>query len=530
MAIFNPNSFNMRHCAMLLFILSIVSFSSCRKDFEFEPSTGDLEFSRDTVYLDTVFTNIGSSTYTLKVYNRSGNDILIPSIKLGKADSKYRMTVDGMTGIDEDGSGVGDGRFFPNVELLARDSMYIFIETTASIADANPTDFLYTDQIEFGAGSDLQTVELVTLIQDAIFLYPQRDDAGVYETIPVGVDENGEEIREKGFFLEDSELTWTSEKPYVIYGYAGVPANATLTIDAGAHVHFHDDSALIAYNGSNVNVNGTVEEPVIFEGDRLEPLYADVPGQWLTIYMTQGSRGNFNNMRILNSTVGILVAGNDGTDDTLQLNNVQIYGASNFGILAYTGHIVGQNVAMGSSGVASFAGTFGGKYNFVHSTFNNNWPSSGQFAVWLNDWNDDGNPATPLQFQPLEEASFHNCIIYGSNQVELFLDKKNDSGTFNYYFNHSLIRLNSQALELALYDVNNPAIFNSCYVSNGFSTFIPEFWNANGDNLRITEESDAIGLGDPAFLIPTDVIGNPRDTSPPDLGAFQHQPIPEDEG
>ena len=236
----------MRHSALLILIALIVSLSSCRKDFEFEPSTGDLEFSRDTVYLDTVFSNIGSSTYTLKVYNRGDKDILIPSVKLGKIDSKYRMTVDGMTGEDADGNGVGDGRVFRNVELLARDSMYIFIETTASIADANADDFLYTDQIQFDAGANLQTVELVTLIQDAVFLYPQRFDDSTYEQVPIGVDEDGEVISGRGFYLEGSELSWTSEKPYVIYGYAGVPPGQTLNIGPGTRVHFHDGSALIA--------------------------------------------------------------------------------------------------------------------------------------------------------------------------------------------------------------------------------------------------------------------------------------------
>jgi hypothetical protein len=49
-----------------------------------------------------------------------------------------------------------------------------FIETTANIADANPADFLYTDQIQFDSGANQQNIELVTLIQDAVFLYPQR--------------------------------------------------------------------------------------------------------------------------------------------------------------------------------------------------------------------------------------------------------------------------------------------------------------------------------------------------------------------
>jgi hypothetical protein len=73
-----------------------MSICSCRSDFETVASTGDLTFSKDTIYLDTVFTNIGSSTYRLKVIQVK-NDITIPSIKLAKGlNSKYRMTVDGM--------------------------------------------------------------------------------------------------------------------------------------------------------------------------------------------------------------------------------------------------------------------------------------------------------------------------------------------------------------------------------------------------------------------------------------------------
>ena len=181
----------MRNLLFLLFIISAISLTSCRNDFEFEPSQGGLEFSKDTVYLDTVFTNIGSSTYTLKVYNRSNKNISIPSIRLGKGlDSKYRMTVDGI---------VGNNRIFENVEMLAKDSMYIFIEVTADVAAANPTDFLYTDEILFGNGSTEQKVDLVTLIQDAYFLYPQRFDDGTYENINIG------DSPVRGFILDEND-------------------------------------------------------------------------------------------------------------------------------------------------------------------------------------------------------------------------------------------------------------------------------------------------------------------------------------
>ena len=109
----------MKRALYVLFTIAILIFwSSCRNDFEFSPSTGNLEFSRDTIYLDTVFTNIGSSTYNLKVYNRSNTDVLIPTIRLGQGQSSnYRLNVDGIP-----------GKEFENIELLAKDSMYIFVE------------------------------------------------------------------------------------------------------------------------------------------------------------------------------------------------------------------------------------------------------------------------------------------------------------------------------------------------------------------------------------------------------------------
>src|SRR5690606_705183 len=170
-------------------ILTLIS--SCRNDFEFEPSTVHLEFSRDTVYLDTLFSNIGSSTYTLKVYNRSNKDIKIQRIGLGGGEnSKYRLMVDGMY-----------GKTFNNVEMLPRDSMYIFIETPLDYNDyANSeTTFLYTDKIEFESVTHTQKVELVTLVQDAIFLYPHRDENGVYEELEIGPD------KIRGFFLDEND-------------------------------------------------------------------------------------------------------------------------------------------------------------------------------------------------------------------------------------------------------------------------------------------------------------------------------------
>ena len=158
--------------SILLLITIIVSWSSCRDDFEFEISDTELNFSRDTVYLDTIFTNIGSSTYNLKVYNRSNKNILIPSISLDNGnDSYYRLNIDGMLGEQ-----TNLGQIFENIELLAKDSLFIFIETTINIENLtnNSNQFLYNDKINFNTGHNVQNVSLVTLVKDATFIYPQR--------------------------------------------------------------------------------------------------------------------------------------------------------------------------------------------------------------------------------------------------------------------------------------------------------------------------------------------------------------------
>lgn len=504
----------MRQFTLLFFIgIIIISISSCRTDFETIPSTGNLGFSRDTIYLDTVFSTISSSTYTLKVYNNSKNDINIPSIKLGKGlNSKYRITVDGMQG--------NQGKLFENVTLLAKDSLYIFIETTAKITDANPTDFLYTDQILFDEGTNLQKVELVTLIQDAVFLYPNKNADGTTETLPIG----NEKIY--GFFLDENdpingnELHFTKQKPYVIYGYAAVPSGKTAVFDAGSRVYFHSDSGLIVSENASLNINGTtsttdkLENEVIFEGDRLEPDFSSVAGQWGTIWLADGSTNHkINNLTIKNATIGMFIQNNNGT--TVQIKNTQIYNCTNYGILAQNAIINGENLAINNAGLAGLACTYGGNYKFTHSTFNNNWNSSSQVAVLINNFYTGATPET----KDLSAATFNNCIIYGSYSNELNLNKKTGAA-FEYQFNNCLLKFSEFSTnELFKFDTD-PTHYTGIILNKD-----PKFLNISLNKLNIDDSSAAFGKGNTTYLIPLDIVGNTR-TLPPDLGAYQNKAFP----
>jgi hypothetical protein len=507
----------MRKLIILFFVGLAITVSSCRQDFVFEPSTGDLVFSKDTVYLDTVFANIGSSTYTLKVYNRSDKDIKIPTIRLAKGvGSKYRMTVDGMTSFEN--------RVFHDVELLAKDSMYIFIETTAGIGDANPTDFLYTDQIEFDSGANLQKVELVTLIQDAYFIFPNKQN-GITETIPIGFEENGDVLETNGRNLSHNhpdngdEYTFHTDKPYVVYGYASVPNGETLTIPAGARVHFHDGSGIVVQAGGSLHVEGNLsttdalENEVIFEGDRLEPDFSDVPGQWGAIYLRQGSTNHsIKNLTIKNAVIGLLIEDNQGS--TMTIENTQIYDCSNYGILSYNGSIDGKKIVINSCGQYCLAAVFGGSYNFTNCTFNNNWSSSKQLAVYVSDYLGE---ETPLSLS----ADFTNCIIYGSNSNEIILDKK---GTvFNSTFQNCLVKINVSSNSGI---INNPLYDVIRLEQNGNKiNKTPDFFNIAKNKLIIGEDSFARGMGIDAG-IPFDILGNPR-VSPYDVGAYNWITFPD---
>ena len=507
----------MRYLFSLGLLFLIIFWSSCRNDFEAQPSRGNLQFSVDTLFLDTIFTNISSSTYSFKVYNRTDEDLSIPSITLeGGDNSNYRLNVDGIAGTS-----------FENIQVFAKDSIFVFVETTTDITQQTAaTEFLYTDRILFDTGSNQQDVDLVTLIKDAVFLFPSRDDmTGEIETLLLGLDEENNEIRIEGFFLEDDELTFTNEKPYVIYGYAAVPPDRTLTIEAGARIHFHDNSGLIVANNASLLVNGelssdpeALEGEVIFEGDRLEPGFSEIPGQWGTIWLTDGSTGNvINHATIKNATVGVLMESNDGTaNPTLTINNTQIYNSANVGLLARTGNVSAENLVINNSGQVSLNCSLGGTYNFNHCTFANYTNGIRQFPSVLID-NNLQISETEVLVADLIEANFTDCIIYGDESIELILSKVGET-TFNYKFTNCLIQFddfNNRFDGDPLYDFQNSALFENIIFNSD-----PEFKAPRMNDLIIGDNSAANGQAS----IPgsgSDILGVLRSTDAPDIGAYE---------
>lgn len=496
---------------LVLIILGFTVLYSCNDEiFETSPSTGELIFSRDTIFLDTVFTNVSSSTRTFKIYNKTGNHINIPNIGLGRGQqSFYRLNVNGQS-----------GKSFENIDILPKDSIYVFVEATIDFDKV--TNPIYKDSIVFDQGTNQQDVKLVTLVQDAYFLFPERDAQGIKEKIVLGVDDAGEEIAVEGFYLE-GDVTWTNEKPYVVYGYVGVNQGNSLTIQKGARVHFHQNSGLLVEKEGSLKINGTLNEKVIIQGDRLEPFYEDIAGQWGTIWLRPGSKEHvISHAVIKNNTIGILMDSIGNSEQpTLSIANTEIYNTSNFGLFGRATHIVGSNVVIGNNGRSSLACTLGGSYDFTHMTLANYWSGSiREFPSLLVNNFQLSTDTGELLVNDLLAANFTNCIIEG-NQNREFILEENMQAAFNFNFKNSLLRFldtGGNFLNDPLYDFDDV----SKYEENIFNGE-PDFRDVDENDFIIGEVSDANANANvpAAQKVPFDILGVNRVASP-DMGAYQH--------
>ncbi len=280
---------------------------------------------------------------------------------------------------------------------------------------------------------------------------------------------------------------------------------------------------ILATNNASLSVNGALssdqellENDVIFEGDRLDPGFADIPGQWGTIYLFNGSVNNtINYATIKNATIGVLSEGNqNAAQDNLTVTNTQIYNSSNYGILGRATSIKAENVVINNSGLSSFAGTLGGKYNFIQSTIANYWSNNfREFpSLLINDFTLDENNAVVTN--DLIEANFNNCIIYGNMRTEVILENEGD--VFNFKFNNSLIRFDNSDLEgTGNYDFTNTTF----YVDNVFNE-LPVFADTHCNLRRIGGNSGAGGIGNICIGVPGDIVGV-TGTNPPSEGAYQ---------
>lgn len=418
---------------LLPILLLLVALPGCRKEelFTDDPSV-QLNFSRQEVLFDTIFTTVGSVTKRFVARNPSANAVRVDIRLQGGSPSPFRINVDGASGIS-----------FDDVEILGGDSIYVFVEATLGPGGTS-TPFIIEDNILFNTNGNEQPVKLVAWGQDAHFIRPDRNIPGLppFSYIAGWDEELDTNVCET--------IIWPNDKPYVIYGYGVIDSCSTLIIEPGVRVYVHGGGGLWVYRWGRIQANGTLNEPITFQSDRLESAYADLPGQWDRIWINDGPAGNdnvFTNVVVKNALVGIqcetwpLVPDAPNSAAKVVLNNVRILNCSAAGILSRNFSIESNNLLVGDCGQYSVALTGGGDYFFNHFTIANLWAYSNPVrqtpAFYMNNVYGDINGT--LQVREITSSTIQNGIIHGTLPNE-FTVEFNNLSTPDLLFRNMLLK------------------------------------------------------------------------------------------
>lgn len=466
----------MRYILLTLAALIGLITSGCINDAISTSPSDVLTFSRDTVNFDTVFTDLKTPTARLVVANRASKGIVVSSIRFARPETEFRVNVDGVSGME-----------FRDVEIRARDSIYVFIECRLP-ETASKEPALTEDNLEFVTNGVKQTVRVEAYGQNVVRL---RDHV----------------------FAEGERLT--AELPYVVFGEATVPEGVTLGVDPGAKVLFHDGAHLLVKG--KIEAVGTSGKMIDMRGDRLDNVLPDVgydilAGQWRGITIAPESFGNrleYVDMR--STTDGLRV---DSCADTsrskLILSNSWLHNSQSTVLESLYARVDAYGVCF-SEAAGPVVRLVGGEHTFNQCTIANNYLFSAIYGPLLSlghclpeDALDSG--------LPLMRARFSNSIIYGLSGDINIGDLTGSDVCFDY------VSFKSTR--------SNDDWFRNCMWETDpmFLTDRPEYYF----NYRLKPDSPVISAGNPDLVAPESVLdmdGLDRlSFGTPSLGAYQFDP------
>lgn len=440
-------------CVALVFPMTTISCS--KEDDYVDAAKAQLQFSCDTLAFDTVFVNAGTTTRQVLVYNRGNQTVRIQSITLQKGKtSRFRLNVDGDTSM-----------VVRDIEIAAGDSIFIFVRANID-PNASSAPFLVEDAILFSySDTHVQRLPVTAYGRNAIYLAP---DPG------------------KDIHVIDC-ANWDHSLPHVIIGMAAIDSTFTLNLVAGDELYFADGASLIVWTDGTLNVQGTPERPVLFTSLRHDGWYDDLPGQWANIWLYSGSHDNvINNAIIENGSIGLMVDTNVGSNPTLAISNTIVRNMSVAGILGQGARIEGNNLLVANCGTATMALQYGGNYRFDNCTLANYWTYDARKSpqLVLNNWYESA--AGDIILRDLTQATFTNCLIYGSYSEGEVSFVMLPYAAFGVSFNHCWLRTEGQGTWLDEYGVTAPdCIWNQD----------PKFVDVGKGDYRLQEDSPAQGYG-----------------------------------
>ena len=449
---------------------SLLLLAGCnRDDISFDAPSQLLRFSTDTVFCDTVYNQMRSETYAVKVYNNEDKDVMIPRIALeGGSGSLYRINVDGKVGTS-----------FENVALRRKDSLYVFVEIAPV---ANAPEAIAEDKVVFNTPAGEQKVTLFSVVQDAEYFIKSDSNPNI---------------------ISDN-TTWTKDKVKVIFGDLTVAEGKTLTMEKGTKVYFRKNSGMNFEKSSVLNVNGALGEEVVFRGDRSDTKYDTLPANWNGIKMDEATVLTMNYARLFGGNVGLQIKNNNQAT----INNSIFHTFQNAGIYGIHSKLTMNNVVMNNCGEADLAIAGGGTYTINYSTLANYWnlnPSMSAAGIYASNFYQNGTEI----FNGNTTLIVNNSIIYGDTLDMITYNDVTNAGTFNATFNNSSLKQSA----------------NAAFKPTGSNIFLnedPEFQNyfTQKMNLRVKANSKARGKGVFDTNVPQDIVGLNR-VNPITIGAYQ---------
>ena len=467
----------MKNITLLLITgcLLLIATSSCKKDSFITSADARLRISADSIKFDTVFTSTGSVTQSFKIVNENDQPLKLSSVKLmGGTASAFKININGVA-----------TNGLKNLDIAANDSIYVFVSVLVNPSAAN-LPFIISDSISVQYNSNQRWVQLEAYGQNAHFL-------------------NSSTI--------SSNTTWSNDLPYVILGSLRVAADVSLTINPGTKVYAHANAPIII--DGTLTVNGTINNKVIFTGDRLDDPYKFLPASWPGIIFRSSSKNNRIQFAEIKNTYQALVvdAPSPNANPKLILQQCIIDNAYNAGLFCSNTSVQAENVLISNCANNIFI-ELGGNYLFSHCTvasYSNNFISHKTPVLSVANFTSQ-NGGLPQNLQ----AVFTNCIFWGDNgfiENEVIVNKQG-SNSFNVTLSHCLFKSTGipANTNLIMSLQNQDPLFDSIDISNRHYDF------------RHKNNPLAPGINKGiATTILKDLDDNNRNVGLPDMGCYEKQ-------
>lgn len=467
-------------CLMLLISCDVYHVS--------DDPTLQLSFSHDTLCLDTIFTEQGSATYTLMVYNTNPHALTIDRIWL-ENEQFFRVNVDGEQDLER----------LQSIQINGNDSMFVFIRVKIDNTHQN-TPLLLTNQIHFHLhNGNTQTVHLEAYAQEVI------------------------RIGNKGCGRTNmATYHFTATKPYLIFDTLVV--NGDISMDAGTTIYMHNGACI--YGLGDMTCNGRLDAPILIRGDRLDQLFDSVPylyasGSWNGIYLQTESNNNYelHYVDILSGNVGLYCMGiNKNNMPTLRMDGCRIHNHAMYGLV-----LLNTNASVSNTEISNCASycvyCSGGTHDFIHSTIASYF---GYTNIRIQSAAKEDAAAVFIdnlqKNAPQTITSFYNSIITGYLPNQLVV-----ATPFDRYYPGSFIGNYLQTDTLAMPHAKGNAYRNASDTSSVFINTYYKYKEYHYYDFHLDSTSAAIGVSDSIYALPypTDRDGKSRAGVKPDAGCYQ---------